>query len=225
MELSELSVRKMNSSKGRDFILEHHYSGSCHGGPMCWGLFQEIDETDSCGNEHSERLVGVCAFATPISENVRRSIWQDDCAEEMKNHVTELHRLVTLDECPKNTETWFISRALKGLKEYKPKYKAVISFADSTEGHSGIIYQASNAIYYGCTGENTFYRDGSGNLRAPRQNGVNISKEEAKERGWTPEKRKAKHRYLFLVPDEYESKDDVRQLLDVPEQDYPEVVV
>ena len=180
---------------------------------MCWGLYED-----------DERLVGVCAFATPISENVRRSIWKDDIAEEMKNHVTELHRLVTLDECPKNTETWFISRALKGLKEYKEKYKAVVSFADSTEGHDGTIYQASSAIYYGMTGEHTFYRDGSGNLRAPRQGGVNITKEDARERGWTPEKRKAKHRYLFLLPDAYESKDDLREMLDIPEQEYPEPI-
>lgn len=179
---------------------------------MCWGL---IDTSDD------DKLVGVCAFATPISENVRRSIWEDDIEEEMKNHVTELHRLVTLDDCPKNTETWFISRALDGLKEYKPRYKAVISFADSTEGHDGTIYQASNAIYYGRTGEHTFYRDREGRLRPPRQNGVNITKEEAKERGWEIEKRAHKHRYLFLLPDGEHSKDDIRPMFDVDEQPYP----
>jgi len=212
MKISDFHVEKMNSTEGREFILEHHYSGSCHGGPMCWGLYDTSDD---------DRLVGVCAFATPISENVRKSIWASEYEDEMKNHTTELHRLVTLDECPKNTETWFISRALDGLKEYKPKYKAVISFADTTEGHDGTIYQASSAIYYGMTGENTFYRDTDGNLRAPRSNGKNISIDEAKSRGWTPEKRKSKHRYLFLTPDNYESKDDIRELLDVPEASYP----
>lgn len=211
MNLSDMSVEKIKSSRGRDFIMEHHYTGSCHGGPMTWGCF------------HENELVGVIAFATPISENVRKSIWNDEVATEMKNHTTELHRLVTLDKCPKNTESWFISRGLDGLKEYKSKYKAVISFADSTEGHKGTIYQAMSAIYYGTTGESVFYRDQNGNLRAPRQNGVNISKDEAVERGWDWEKRGQKHRYLFLLPDEYESKDDIRELLDVEVQDYPKV--
>jgi len=211
MEISDFHVEKINSTRGREFIVDRHYTGTCHGGPMCWGI---LDDGDN--------LYGVCAFATPISENVRKSIWKDGVASEMKNHTTELHRLVTLDETPHNTETWFISKALDGLKEYKNKYKAVISFADMTEGHSGIIYQASNAIYYGMTDENIFYRDQDGNLRAPRQNGVNISKEDAIERGWEPEKRKSKHRYLFLLPDQYESKDDVRKLLDISEQEYPD---
>jgi len=212
MEIKDFKVEKINSTRGRDFILEHHYSGSCHGGPMCWGLLD---------TSNNDKLVGVCAFATPISENVRKSLWEDEHENEMKNHTTELHRLVTLDECPKNTETWFISRSLSGLKGYKSKYKAVISFADTTEGHSGTIYQASSAIYYGMTGENTFYRDTDENLRPPRSNGENISIEEAKSRGWKPEKRKSKHRYLFLIPNKYESKDDIREKLDIPEQPYP----
>lgn len=212
MDLRDLTVKKIKSSIGRDFIIEHHYSGTCHGGPMCWGAYDGL------------RLVGVVAFATPISENVRKSIWKDQFADEMKNHTTELHRLVTLDECPKNTESWLISRALRGLKEYKPKYKAVISFADSTEGHIGTIYQASNAIYYGSNSNtNTFYRDQNGALRAPRQNGVNISIDEAKARGWTPEKRQYKHRYLFLIPDPYEKKSDLMDKLSVENQPYPNI--
>ncbi len=208
--ISDFEVRKIKSTRGREFIIEHHYSGSCHGGPMTWGCFD------------GDELIGVIAFATPISENVRRSIWRDDVADEMKDATTELHRLVTLDDCPHNTETWFISRGLDALKEYKPKYKAVVSFADTTEGHDGTIYQASNAIYYGQTGEHTFYRDEDGALRAPRQNGENISKDEARDRGWSVEKRAHKHRYLFLLPDPYESKDDVRELIDVNEQEYPD---
>jgi len=212
MELSDMEVRKVKSSVGREFILEHHYTGSCHGGPMTWGLYNE------------DKLVGVIAFATPISENVRKSIWSGEYEEEMKNYTTELHRLVTLDKCPKNTETWFISKGLSALKEYKNKYKAVISFADSTEGHNGTIYQASNAIYYGTTGESVFYRDEDGNLRAPRQNGVNISKKDAKERGWDWEKRGQKHRYLFITPDKYESKGDIKQKLDIEKQEYPDPI-
>lgn len=179
----DYTVEKINSTLGKGFIKKHHYTGGCHNGPMCWGLFD--------GGE----LIGVCAFATPSSENVRSSVF----GPEFKDSVTELHRLVVLDGTPTNTESWFIRRALSGLKEYRPKIRAVLSFADATEGHIGTIYQASNALYCGTSGRATFYRDQDGRLRHPRQNGVNISISEAGERGWTPEKREGKHRYLFLI--------------------------
>jgi len=144
-----------------------------------------------------DRLIGVCAFATPNSENVRASVF----GPENKHRVTELHRLVILDETPTNTESWFIVRALKGLKEYRPQIWGVLSFADGTEGHRGTIYQATNALYMGTTGKARFWRDPDGRLRHPRQNGHNVTPDEAKAKGWVAEMREAKHRYLFLLGD------------------------
>lgn len=194
---------------GREFIMKHHYSGGCGVAAMTWGLFESVNET----------MVGAIAFQTPCSENVRRSIFGD----EYKDHVTELHRLVTLDDTPHNTESWFISRALKALKEYKPKYRGVVSFADGTEGHIGTIYQATNAIYYGTSSPSTFYRDQDDRLRHPRQCGENITKSDAEERGWEPVRREAKHRYLFLLPDNEMGYGDLEDLLEVEEQPYPTI--
>src|SRR5574343_2015619 len=125
MQFDGYSVKKVPASVCKDFIITPHYSHGCHNGPMTWGVFDPIDN-----------LVGVCAFATPNSENVRASIFGKDHV----SRVTELHRLVLLDEVPKMAESWFIVRALKGLKEYRPNLWAVVSFADSTEGHVGTIY-------------------------------------------------------------------------------------
>ena len=136
--------------------------------------------------------------------------------------VTELHRLVILDETPKNTESWFIVRALSALKAERPYYQAVLSFADATEGHQGIIYQATNALYQGTTGRARFYRDESGRLRHPRQNGVNISAQGAAERGWTPEVREAKHRYLYLLPNSRAHRKQLLRELVKPVLPYPE---
>lgn len=179
----EYSVKRIESKVGKEFLREKHYTHSCHNGPMCWGLYD------------SGRLIGVCAFATPSSEAVRRSVF----GPGREGEVTELHRLFIEDGTPTNTESWFIARALRGLKEYKPKYNAVISFSDSTEGHVGTIYQASNAWYCGKTGRARFWRDPEGRLRHPRQGGHNVTPEEAEEKGWTAEMRGAKNRYLFFL--------------------------
>jgi len=214
MSIDEFHIERIDTSKARDFIKENHYSHTCHNGPMAWGIYHTVKWTKT-------ELVGVIAFATPISENVRKSLWKEEYVDEMKDKTTELHRLVTLDKCPKNTESWFISRVLDRLKEERPKYKAVISFADSTEGHKGKIYQATNAIYYGTTGEHNFYREPSGVLRPPRISGENISQEEAESRGWEVEKRGEKHRYLFLLPDKYEKVESIKKKLDIEEKKYP----
>lgn len=179
----DYEIRPIRGGEGRDYLRDNHYTRTCHNGPMCWGLFD------------GPRMIGVIAFATPSSEAVRASVFGPD----HKDKVTELHRLFVEDGTPKNTESWFIARALRLLVSRKPEIRAVISFADSTEGHRGVIYQATNALFCGTTGRSRFYRDQEGRLRHPRQNGVNITPDMAEARGWTPEMRASKNRYLFLV--------------------------
>jgi len=198
-------VKKIESSLGKQFVKIYHYSHGIHNGPMCYGLFDD------------ERLIGVCAFATPCSEAVCASVF----GVEYKRSVTELHRLVLLDEVPKNAESWFISRALKALKKDRPNYNAVLSFADATQNHIGIIYQATNAIYSGTSGKATFFLDADNRLRHPRQNGVNITKEEAQERGWKPVKREGKHRYLYILGDNKKHKKELQKMLKLQPLPYP----
>ena len=198
-------VRKIPGGAGRDYIKKNHYSKGCHNGPMCWGLFD--------GGE----LIGVCAFATPNSENVRASVF----GPEYKNNVTELHRLHVVDGTPKNTESWFIVRALRGLHEYRPNAWGVLSFADASEGHRGVIYQATNALYLGTTGRARFWRDPDGRLRHPRQNGHNVMPEEAERMGWVPEMREANHRYLYLLGDGPAHRRQLRKMIRQQPKPYP----
>ena len=181
---ADYSVRKIPCKQAKEYIIANHYSHGCHNAPNpCYGLFEQ------------EKLIGVLMFATPCSEAVRSSLW----GEKFKDSVIELHRLHVLDVTPKNTESWFIAKCLKLLKQDRPQTKGVISFADTTQGHTGIIYQATNFYFVGKTSKATFYLDNDGRLRHPRQNGVNISKEEAAKRGWKPTKRMSKNRYIYIL--------------------------
>ena len=188
-------IYKLDCETAKEYIIANHYSHGCHNGPYpCYGLIE------------SGKVIGCLMFAVPCSEAVRASIF----GEEMKDTVIELHRLHILDCTPKNTESWFISRCLKLLKKDCPKIKAVISFSDSTEGHTGIIYQATNFYFIGKTGSAVFYRDNTGRLHHPRQNGVNITREMAEEKGWVPEIRASKNRYLYILAN---SKTEKKHLL------------
>ena len=200
----DYTVRQISAADAKAYIKKYHYAhGSMNSPTKCYGLFEP-------GNgewfQEDRGFIGVCMFATPCSDSVRAPVF----GTEYKDHVTELHRLHILDCTPKNTETWFISRCLKRLKEDIPEIWAVISFSDLTEGHTGVIYRAANAYRLGSTGKAVFYMDGFGRLRHPHQNGENITREKAVKRGWTPVARKAKNRFLWLLPGD---KRDMRRLL------------
>lgn len=193
----DYEVRRITAKEAKKYICEHHYSHGCHNGPSpCYGLFDKGE------------LIGVCAFAVPCSERVRASVF----GEEFKAHVTELHRLHILDCTPKNTESWFISRCLKLLKQDKPEIWAVLSFSDLTTGHTGVIYRASNAYSIGTTEKKRFYIDTTGRLRHPRKCGHNITQQEAKEKGWESVVRDSKNRFLWLLPDDKRQKKQLKRI-------------
>ena len=193
----EYTIKRISAKIAKEYIRKNHYSHGSHNGPSpCYGLFDQ------------DNLIGALMFATPCSEAVRASVF----GIEYKDHVTELHRLHILDVTPKNTESWFISKCLKLLKMDKPKIWAVLSFSDTTEGHEGIIYQATNAYRLGQTGLAIFYLDEENRLRHPRQCGINITKEMAKERGWKPVARLSKNRYMWLLPNSKSHKKELIKL-------------
>ena len=154
-------------------------------------------------------LIGVIAFCNPISERVRSSVF----GHLEKDAVTELSRLHILDVTPKNTESYFISRALKLLKQDYPKYKAVITFADSTEGHTGVVYKATNAYFLGTTANGVSYYDKANRLRTARQNSVNCKEDDLKRLGWKKTIRQVKHRYLYLLGNKREKKVSMKKCL------------
>ena len=62
---------------------------------------------------------------------------------ENESEVIELRRLCCIDKTPKNTESYFIGKALRLLsKDWKGSI--VVSYADAEYGHEGTIYKASN---------------------------------------------------------------------------------
>ena len=183
-DISNYKVKLISCETAKEYIIKNHYSHGCHNAPSpCYGLYD------------NGYLIGVLMFATPCSENVRASLF----GEEYKDNVIELHRLHILDVTPRNTESWFISQCFKKLLIDRPQTWGIISFSDTTEGHEGTIYKATNFYRCGKTGSATFYLDKEGRLHHPRQNGKNVTKEYAENKGWKPVKRYSKNRYVYIL--------------------------
>ena len=106
-----------------------------HRAPACSYAFQ-LTDAEIMGN-----LLGICTFGVPASRAVQVSVCKSN-----PDAVIELNRLWVRDECPRNTESYFVARVLRQLPPM-----IVISYADTKQGHRGYVYRALNFFYAGIT--------------------------------------------------------------------------
>ena len=117
----------------REFIVNWHYSRS-YRSLKHRHVFTLI-------NNYRNRLEGVAVYGDPMSRHYNES------------GLIELRRLCLIDDTPRNSESFFIAKTLRYLRN-NTDYTGVLSFADPNVGHEGIIYKASNFRYDGQEGGN-----------------------------------------------------------------------
>ena len=116
------SIQSISRREADDMIRQHYlrkWPGVC---VLSLGLF--IDR-EPCG---------VMVFALPPRETSRR----------YGKPTWELARLWVRDEMPTNTETYFIGRAIRLIKKTRKDVQMLVSYADPSASHTGVIYRASN---------------------------------------------------------------------------------
>jgi hypothetical protein len=163
-EPSRYRVDEVGEREARAFVVAHHYSASYPAARYRVGLFEV-----STG-----ALVGVCVFSVPMSQGVLTRYADLGDARE----GVELGRLVLLGDVAFNAESWFVSRALKQVREAKG-VRFVLSYSDPVErraasgevvkpGHVGTIYKALNARFMGRSSSRVLLLSSSGVCVSPR---------------------------------------------------------
>tara|TARA_R100001086_G_C11797399_1_gene247970 strand:+ start:77 stop:772 length:696 start_codon:yes stop_codon:yes gene_type:complete len=89
-------------------------------------------------------LQAICCYGTPANNH-------NNNLGDFK--MIELVRLVSNENLPTNTLSFFLAKTFKLL----PDNLSLISYADKGKNHSGYIYQATNWIYTGLGGGVDFY--------------------------------------------------------------------
>jgi hypothetical protein len=130
----EYTVKLVKISDIKSFVEKWHYSHNINGLKVsyCFGLFD------------GDSLVGACVFGEIAMANVYKKYVTN------RHDLMELRRLCCIDNTPKNTESFFIGKCLRWLKNNTTIQK-VISYADNHYNHTGIVYKASNFKYLGQT--------------------------------------------------------------------------
>jgi hypothetical protein len=121
-------VERIKSSDAHSLILNIHYAHRLPSISYAYGLIRDGD------------LAGVCTFGTPASSTLCRGV----CGDDYQNIVLELNRLVLVDNLKHEA-----SRLIAGAMRLLPRPRIVVSYADTSQGHLGVVYQATNFLYTG----------------------------------------------------------------------------
>lgn len=133
--IRQMRVLQIKPEETYEWILKKHYAKRLPSISWAFGLFAD------------GVLEGIVTFGKPASPSLCSGV----LGKEYESIVYELNRLVINEGHPKNTLSYFVSKALKLL----PNPLCIVSYADSAQNHHGYIYQATNWIYTGATKERT----------------------------------------------------------------------
>ena len=134
MSVKNYTVSLCNRNEIKEFIETYHYSKNINGisSPYCFKLLDNGD------------MIGAMVYGYIAMQGV----WKKYAEKE--TDLIELRRLCCIDDTPKNTESYFIGYTLRWLRD-NTSIKKVISYADETYNHKGVIYKASNFKHLGMT--------------------------------------------------------------------------
>ena len=124
--IDQLEIKKITEEEARQFYNIFHYTSSIRKGATTYGVY------------YFDKLIAAISYTYPIRTQIAGSL-----NLQMKQ-VMEISRLAraTNIECP-NLLSWFIGSTRKQLP---PEVKCVISYSDSTYGHTGGVYKSCGFV-------------------------------------------------------------------------------
>lgn len=183
-------VKPIQSYLCKEWLLNKHYAKRLCSISFAFGLF-----------DNDNLLNGVLTIGKPASPSLCDGV----CGVKYSKYVYELNRLCINDGLEKNVLSYFVSSALKLIKDCL----IIVSYADTLQGHHGYIYQATNWIYTGITKERT---------DIGQENNTH-SRHYSKTQDYSIRKfRSSKHRYIYFIG---KLKKEFNQELNYKQMPYP----
>jgi len=141
MKVSDFTVEAVPKKTVTSFIEKWHYSHYAGGiqHRQCFALYSPD------GKFGLPRMIGCMIYGQPAMSNTAAKYHPDN-----PDRCWELRRLCCIDDTPTNTESFFIGKTLKWLKQ-NTDAEVIISYSDLQQGHEGVVYKASNFINMGQT--------------------------------------------------------------------------
>ena len=180
---TKLNVDFCNYEAAKFAVLNWHYSKRM---PTC--------KTVKFGVWENNRFIGAVIFGDGANNNLGKPYGLKS------TEICELVRIALTTH--KSPVTQIVSLARKKLKTFTPFLRLIVSFADSEQGHLGIIYQAGNWIYTGQTKPADEYivngkRFHGRAIRSTKPKGMPIKQYLKNQGSYRKIKGSVKYRYLY----------------------------
>jgi len=228
-----VEVHPIGKEEVMPWIEKHHYLNK-------WPTAVQSPNGDptkhAMGVFHEGQLVGTVVYGISARPQSTREIFQDDQGNPImqNNQMWELQRLF-LDPEAQKTIPNLASQAIARSNEYvrqngKTKdglpVKAIISYADSSVGHEGTVYKATNALYLGEWDATPQYviRDKAGKVVAKQGKISAANREALKQKGFTLTREKpesGKHKYVYPLGKDQKERDALTSHIAMQLYSYP----
>ena len=202
---SRLDVKRIDPKLSHEWILNRHYAARLCPISYCFGGFVD------------DELVGIITYGTPVSPTLRTGL----AGHEYASRVLELNRLTCINK--PNYASQIIAKSLKLL----PTPKIIVSYADTSQDHIGIVYQATNFIYTGLSAKRSDWKIKGMDLHSAsiadlargQPNRAQYLRDTYGDRFYSAP-RPRKHRYVMLIGNKRDRK-VMKKALKYPIKPYP----
>lgn len=135
-DYSRVTMQEIPFKLAKEIIVKHHYSHAFPSAEINLGFY--IDG----------KLNSVIVYGKSATSKM---------ADSLPGKYLELVRLFSFDWAGKNMESYCISQSIRHIKNNYSDVKVLVSFADPEQGHTGIVYQATNWLYCGKSQPDEWY--------------------------------------------------------------------
>lgn len=133
-----------------------------------------------------DHFIGVICFGGGANNNLGKKYGL------VQGQLMELVR-VALNGKQEHPTSQFVALAMKLLHKRKPLVKLLVSYADTKQGHKGIIYQATNWLYMGVSQAESAIDPQTGEVKHTRS----LHSKYGSIKGFQRVKDKPKHIYVY----------------------------
>lgn len=197
-----VQVIQIQPKETYQWLLEKHYAKRIPQIMHAFGLY--VDGV----------LKGVVTYGIPASPALCMGI----CGKEYSDKVLELNRLCLMEN-NKNESSFLVSHSIQLL----PKPTIVVSYADTSQGHVGYVYQATNFLYTGLSANRVDWTIKGMEHKHSKTISDGMTLESIKEKygdDFYYTERSRKHRYIFFHGSKSDKK-AMRKLLKYNIEPYP----
>jgi len=185
---ADYQVQEIENRLAIPFVKAHHYAKSTSHRAWSFGIMR------------GDKLVGVAQFLPPLppaSRKVAEFAVERSRAVE-PGRVIALTRLVVAPDEPQNVASILVGAALRKIKRDR-RWQAVVTFADTSAGHTGRVYLALNAEAVGFTKPEVYWFDPASGARVSRKATRSRTNREMQELGLIRKKSLGKYRYVWWL--------------------------